>query len=40
MLLFRFDVIEGRDEKELKVLLDVIYWVILEVFGVSECDCY
>jgi phenylpyruvate tautomerase PptA (4-oxalocrotonate tautomerase family) len=40
MPLLRFDVIEGRDEKELKALLDATHRAILEAFGVPERDRY
>ncbi|MHC5324685.1 tautomerase family protein [Priestia megaterium] len=40
MPLFRFDVIEGRDEKELKTLLDAAHRAMLEAFGVPERDRY
>ncbi|MGE1114941.1 tautomerase family protein [Priestia megaterium] len=40
MPLLRFDVIEGRDEKELKTLLDAAHGAMLEAFGVPERDRY
>ncbi|MBY0063994.1 tautomerase family protein [Priestia aryabhattai] len=40
MPLLRFDVIEGRDEKELKALLDSTHRAMLEAFGVPERDRY
>ncbi|MCM3773686.1 MULTISPECIES: tautomerase family protein [Priestia] len=40
MPLLRFDVIEGRDEKELKTLLDATHRAMLEAFGVPERDRY
>jgi len=40
MPLLRFDVIEGRDEKELKALLDATHRAMLEAFGVPERDRY
>jgi len=40
MPLLRFDVIEGRDEKELKKLLDATHRAMLEAFGVPERDRY
>ncbi|MCM3155120.1 tautomerase family protein [Priestia megaterium] len=40
MPLLRFDVIEGRDEKELKTLLDAVHRAMLEAFGVPERDRY
>ncbi|KNH15684.1 tautomerase [Priestia megaterium] len=40
MPLLRFDVIEGRDEKELKKLLDAAHRAMLEAFGVPERDRY
>ena len=40
MPLLRFDVIEGRDEKELKTLLDAAHRAMLEAFGVPERDRY
>ncbi|MED3939641.1 tautomerase family protein [Priestia megaterium] len=40
MPLLRFDVIEGRDEKELKALLDATHRAIIEAFGVPERDRY
>ncbi|UYP07653.1 tautomerase family protein [Priestia megaterium] len=40
MPLLRFDVIEGRGEKELKALLDATHRAMLEAFGVPERDRY
>ncbi|MGG3124768.1 tautomerase family protein [Priestia megaterium] len=40
MPLLRFDVVEGRDEKELKTLLDAAHRAMLEAFGVPERDRY
>ncbi|MGF9943162.1 tautomerase family protein [Priestia megaterium] len=40
MPLLRFDVIEGRDEKELKTLLDAAHRAMLEAFDVPERDRY
>ncbi|MBY0030636.1 tautomerase family protein [Priestia aryabhattai] len=40
MPLLRFDVIEGRDEKELKALLHATHRAMLEAFGVPERDRY
>ncbi|RDZ13831.1 tautomerase family protein [Priestia megaterium] len=40
MPLLRFDIIEGRDEKELKTLLDATHRAMLEAFGVPERDRY
>ncbi|MBU8588821.1 tautomerase family protein [Priestia megaterium] len=40
MPLLRFDLIEGRDEKELKTLLDAAHRAMLEAFGVPERDRY
>ncbi|MDU9695339.1 tautomerase family protein [Priestia aryabhattai] len=40
MPLLRFDLIEGRDEKELKTLLDATHRAMLEAFGVPERDRY
>ena len=40
MPLLRFDVIEGRDKKELKTLLDAAHRAMLEAFGVPERDRY
>ncbi|MBE5097656.1 MULTISPECIES: tautomerase family protein [Priestia] len=40
MPLLRFDIIEGRDEKELKTLLDAAHRAMLEAFGVPERDRY
>ncbi|MGG0337787.1 tautomerase family protein [Priestia aryabhattai] len=40
MPLLKFDVIEGRDEKELKALLDATHRAMLEAFGVPERDRY
>ncbi|MDN4523018.1 tautomerase family protein [Fictibacillus fluitans] len=40
MPLLRFDVIEGRDKKELKKLLDAAHFAMVEAFGVPEKDRY
>jgi phenylpyruvate tautomerase PptA (4-oxalocrotonate tautomerase family) len=40
MPLFRFDVIEGRSEAELKALLDAGHRAMLAAFGVPERDRY
>lgn len=40
MPLVRFDVYEGRSEKELKNLLDTAHGVLVEVFKVPERDRY
>ncbi|MBT2701081.1 tautomerase family protein [Bacillus sp. ISL-40] len=40
MPLIRFDLIEGRDEKELKQLLDVSHRAVVKAFGVPERDRY
>jgi phenylpyruvate tautomerase PptA (4-oxalocrotonate tautomerase family) len=40
MPLIRFDLIEGRNEAELKTLLDAAHRAMLAAFKVSERDCY
>lgn len=40
MPLVRFDVIEGRDEKSLKELLDATHRAVVKAFGVPERDRY
>jgi phenylpyruvate tautomerase PptA (4-oxalocrotonate tautomerase family) len=40
MPLVRFDLIEGRDEKALKQLLDAAHRAVVEAFGVPERDRY
>jgi hypothetical protein len=40
MPLLRFDLIEGRDEKSLKKLLDVAHNAMVEAFKVPERDRY
>lgn len=40
MPLLQFDVIEGRSESELTILLDTAHRVVLEVFSVPERDRY
>lgn len=40
MPLLRFDVIEGRSEKELKKILDIVHEAIVEALGVPETDRY
>ncbi|OIR61040.1 tautomerase family protein [Bacillus sp. FMQ74] len=40
MPLMRFDVIEGRDEKSLQLLLDTAHQAMVEAFGVPERDRY
>jgi hypothetical protein len=40
MPLLRFDLIEGRDEKTLKKLLDVAHNAMLEAFDVPQRDRY
>ena len=40
MPLLRFDVIEGRNEEELKVLLDTAHDAMVEAFDVPERDRY
>jgi hypothetical protein len=40
MPLLRFDVIEGRSDDELKVLLDAAHRAVLQAFGVPEGDRY
>lgn len=40
MPLLRFDVIEGRDEKSLQLLLDTAHQAMVEAFGVPERDRY
>ncbi|MBY0182460.1 tautomerase family protein [Bacillus subtilis] len=40
MPLLRFDVIEGRDEKSLRLLLDIAHQAMVEAFGVPERDRY
>ncbi|MCG8397261.1 tautomerase family protein [Bacillus atrophaeus] len=40
MPLLRFDLIEGRDEKQLKKLLDAAYNAMAEAFAVPERDRY
>ncbi len=40
MPLLQFDVIEGRSESELKVMLDTAHAVVLEAFKVPERDRY
>lgn len=38
MPLLRFDVIEGRDEKSLQLLLDTAHQAMVEAFCVPERD--
>jgi hypothetical protein len=40
MPLIRFDLIEGRDEKSLKNLLDASHQAVVKAFGVPERDRY
>lgn len=40
MPLIRFDLIEGRDERSLKVLLDAAHRAVVKAFGVPERDRY
>jgi phenylpyruvate tautomerase PptA (4-oxalocrotonate tautomerase family) len=40
MPLVRFDLIEGRDEKALKKLLDASHRAVVKAFGVPERDRY
>lgn len=40
MPLMRFDVIEGRNQEELKNLLDAAHRAMVEAFGVPERDRY
>lgn len=40
MPLIRFDLIEGRDEKSLKALLDATHRAVVKAFGVPERDRY
>ncbi|APH68868.1 tautomerase family protein [Bacillus spizizenii] len=40
MPLLRFDLIEGRDEKSLQLLLDTAHQAMVEAFGVPERDRY
>ena len=40
MPLIRFDLIEGRNENELKQLLDVSHQAVVKAFGVPERDRY
>ncbi|MCY8404736.1 tautomerase family protein [Bacillus sonorensis] len=40
MPLLRFDLIEGRDEKALKTLLDTAHCAMVEAFNVPERDRY
>lgn len=40
MPLLRFDLIEGRDEKSLKRLLDTAHNAMVEAFDVPERDRY
>ncbi len=40
MPLLRFDVIEGRSEEELNVLLDTAHDAMIEAFDVPERDRY
>lgn len=40
MPLLRFDVIKGRDEKSLQLLLDTAHQAMVEAFGVPERDRY
>lgn len=40
MPLLRFDVIEGRDEKSLLLLLDTAHQAMVEAFGVPDRDRY
>jgi hypothetical protein len=40
MPLIRFDLIEGRNENELKQLLDVSHRAVVKAFGVPERDRY
>lgn len=40
MPLIRFDLIEGRDENSIKVLLDASHRAVVKAFGVPEGDRY
>jgi len=40
MPLLRFDLIEGRDEKSIKKLLDAAHQAVLKSLGVPERDRY
>jgi phenylpyruvate tautomerase PptA (4-oxalocrotonate tautomerase family) len=40
MPLIRFDLIEGRDEKSLKELLDAVHRAVVKAFSVPERDRY
>lgn len=40
MPLIRFDLLEGRNEKDLKQLLDAAHRAVVEAFGVPERDRY
>ncbi|CAM3247278.1 tautomerase family protein [Sporolactobacillus spathodeae] len=40
MPLIRFDLIEGRDKKELRALLDAAHRAVVKAFGVPEKDRY
>ncbi|MCI3988272.1 4-oxalocrotonate tautomerase family protein, partial [Bacillus vallismortis] len=40
MPLLRFDLLEGRDEKSLQLLLDTAHQSMVEAFGVPERDRY
>jgi phenylpyruvate tautomerase PptA (4-oxalocrotonate tautomerase family) len=40
MPLVRFDLVEGRDEKALKQLLDAAHRAVVKAFGVPERDRY
>lgn len=38
--LLKFDIIEGRDEKTLKTMLDATHWAVVKAFEVPERDRY
>ena len=40
MPLLQFDLLEGRDEQQIKKLLDVAHQIVLESFNVPERDRY
>jgi phenylpyruvate tautomerase PptA (4-oxalocrotonate tautomerase family) len=40
MPLIRFDLVEGRDEKSLKELLDAVHRAVVKAFSVPERDRY
>jgi Tautomerase enzyme len=40
MPLVRFDLIEGRDERDLEALLDTTHEVLVSVFGIPVRDRY